>query len=160
MATIATTVKPARMNARRSDLRRQDTIVGWLLVAPSLIIILGVTLQPVLSTLYISFFDAPTSINLTGTFIGFGNYSSILQDSVLWQTIWRTLYFMATSVALELILGIGIAQLINTRPPGWKFLRISLIIPWAVPTIVSGAMWSWLYNDDYGALNGLLYQIA
>jgi ABC-type sugar transport system permease subunit len=63
-------------------------------------------------------------------------------------------------VVLELILGMAIAQLIHVRPPGWRFLRISLIIPWAVPTIVSGAMWRWIYNADYGALNGLLSQLG
>ncbi|HLY25849.1 MAG TPA: sugar ABC transporter permease [Aggregatilineales bacterium] len=160
MATLATTVKPMGANARRFNLRRQDTIVGWLLIAPSLIIILGVTLQPVLSTLYLSFFDASTSVNLPRTFIGLDNYTNLLQDPVFWQTIGRTMYFMVTSVGLELIVGIGIAQLIHTRPPGWKFLRISLIIPWAVPTIVNGAMWGWIYNGDYGALNGLLYQLG
>ncbi|MGB9586233.1 MAG: carbohydrate ABC transporter permease, partial [Anaerolineales bacterium] len=58
------------------------------------------------------------------------------------------------------LLGLGIAQLINSHPPGWKFLRTSLIIPWAVPTIVNGFMWRWIYNADYGALNGLLVQLG
>jgi ABC-type sugar transport system permease subunit len=61
---------------------------------------------------------------------------------------------------LELILGLAIAQLIHAHPPGWQFLRTSLIIPWAVPTIVNGTMWRWIYNADYGALNGLLYQLG
>jgi ABC-type sugar transport system permease subunit len=84
----------------------------------------------------------------------------LLKDNIFWTTIGRTFYFMSVSVVLELILGMAIAQLIHARPPGWKFLRISLIIPWAVPTIVSGAMWRWIYNADYGALNGLLFQLG
>ena len=48
----------------------------------------------------------------------------------------------------------------HSRPWGWKFLRISLIIPWAVPTIVNGAMWRWIYSADFGALNGLLMQFG
>ena len=64
------------------------------------------------------------------------------------------------SVGLELILGLAIAQLIHAHPPGWQFLRTSLIIPWAVPTIVNGTMWRWIYNADYGALNGLLLQLG
>ena len=59
----------------------------------------------------------------------------LLGDSVFWATIGRTLYFLVVSVGLELALGIAIAQLIHTHPPGWRFLRISLIIPWAIPTI-------------------------
>jgi ABC-type sugar transport system permease subunit len=145
---------------RRLSLRQQDTRVGWLLVIPSLLIILGITLQPILSTLYLSFFEAPSGLNLPRIFVGLGNYIGLLQDSVFWATIGRTLYFMLVSVGLELVLGLAIAQLINAHPPGWQFLRISLIIPWAIPTIVNGAMWRWIYNADYGALNALLMQLG
>ena len=61
---------------------------------------------------------------------------------------------------MELLLGLGIAQLIQSKPPGWQFLRVSLIIPWAVPTIVNGTMWRWIYNADYGAMNALLVQLG
>jgi ABC-type sugar transport system permease subunit len=54
----------------------------------------------------------------------------------------------------------AVAQLIHSHPWGWKILRICLIIPWAVPTIVNGAMWRWIYNADFGALNGLLMQMG
>jgi ABC-type sugar transport system permease subunit len=144
----------------RLTLRQQDALVGGLLVAPSLIIILAITLQPILSTFYLSFFEAPSGINLPRVFVGLSNYAGLLSDKIFWATVGRTFYFMVVSVGLELILGMAIAQLIHVRPPGWKFLRISLIIPWAVPTIVSGAMWRWIYNADYGALNGLLFQLG
>jgi ABC-type sugar transport system permease subunit len=146
--------------SRRLTLRQQDAVIGWLLVAPSLLIILGITLQPILSTLYLSFFEAHSGINLPREFVGFDNYLGLLKDNVFWSSIGRTLYFMVVSVGIELVLGIAIAQLINTRPPGWRFLRTSLIIPWAVPTIVNGAMWRWIYSADYGALNGLLVQLG
>jgi multiple sugar transport system permease protein len=144
----------------RLSLRHQDAVIGWLLVAPSLLIILGVTLQPVLTTLYLSLFEVPSGLNLPKVFVGFANYAGLIKDRVFWTTLGRTIYFMSFSVILELILGMAIAQLINARPPGWRFLRISLIIPWAIPTIVNGAMWRWIYNADYGALNGLLSQLG
>lgn len=144
----------------RSSLQKQDARIGLLLVLPSLLIILGITLQPVLSTLYLSFFETPLSRPVGGEFIGFENYITILKDSVFWQTIWRTVYFTVVSVGIELVLGIAIAQLIHSRPPGWLFLRTSLIIPWAVPTVVNGAMWRWIYSADYGALNALLMKFG
>jgi ABC-type sugar transport system permease subunit len=144
----------------RLTLRQQDTLVGWLLVVPSLLIILGITLQPILTTFYLSFFEAHSGLNLPRVFVGLGNYVGLLKDNVFWATIARTLYFMTVSVGLELILGIAIAQLIHTHPPGWRFLRISLIIPWAIPTVVNGVMWRWIYNADYGALNGILFQLG
>jgi len=144
----------------RLSLRQQDRRIAWLLVAPSLIIILGVTLYPILNTLFLSFFEAPSGINQPKTFVGLGNYQNLLTDPTFWATIGRTLYFTIVSVGLELILGLAIAQLIQAHPPGWRFLRISLIIPWAVPTIVNGAMWRWIYSADFGALNGLLQQLG
>lgn len=145
---------------RRLSLREQDARIAWLLVAPSLLVILGVTLWPIMSTFVLSFFVAPTGINQVRTFVGFGNYLEMLQDPAFWETIRRTLYFTVVSVGLELILGLAIAQLIHSRPWGWKFLRFSLIIPWAVPTIVNGAMWRWIYSADFGALNGILFQLG
>ncbi|HVO41765.1 MAG TPA: sugar ABC transporter permease, partial [Aggregatilineales bacterium] len=145
---------------RSLSLRQQDSRTAWLLVIPALIIVLGVTLQPILSTLYLSFFQVSAGLNAEQTYLGFGNYINFLGDSVFWQTILRTLYFTVNSVGLELILGIAIAQLINSHPPGWQFLRISLIIPWAIPTIVNGSMWRWIYNADNGALNALLSQLG
>lgn len=145
---------------RKLTLRQQDAFIGFLLIFPSLLIILGITLQPILSTLYLSLFEASRGISAEKTFVGLGNYLALLSDAVFWVTIGRTLYFTAVSVGLELALGLAIAQLIHSRPPGWRFLRTSLIIPWAVPTIVNGTMWRWIYNADYGALNGLLLQLG
>jgi len=145
---------------RKRTLAQQDALVGFALILPSVLIILGISLQPIISTLYLSLFESSRGINAERTFIGFANYTTFLSDPVFWITIGRTLYFTLVSVGLELVLGLAIAQLIHTHPPGWQFLRTSLIIPWAVPTIVNGTMWRWIYNADYGAMNGLLLQLG
>ena len=145
---------------RKRTLAQQDALIGFGLILPSFLIILGISLQPILSTLYLSLFEVPRGINVERTFVGLGNYLALLSEPVFWQTIGRTLYFTVVSVSLELMLGLAIAQLIHAHPPGWQFLRTSLIIPWAVPTIVNGTMWRWIYNADYGALNGLLFQLG
>jgi ABC-type sugar transport system permease subunit len=145
---------------RRLTLQQQDAHIAWLLLIPSLVVILGVTLWPIISTFFLSFFIAPTGLNQVRTFVGLGNYLEMLQSRIFWETIGRTLYFTVVSVGLELILGLAIAQLIHSHPWGWQFLRFCLIIPWAVPTIVNGAMWRWIYSADFGALNGLLMQLG
>jgi ABC-type sugar transport system permease subunit len=145
---------------RRLNLSQQDALIGFLLILPSLLIILGISLQPILTTLYLSLFETTLGRITPDRFVWLSNYSDLLSDSVFWITIGRTLYFTIVSVGLELVLGLAIAQLIHSHPPGWKFLRTSLIIPWAVPTIVNGTMWRWIYNADYGALNGLLLQLG
>ncbi len=155
MATASTLLPKSRLS-----LKQRDAFTAWLLILPSLAVILGITLWPVISTFILSFYNAPTGIHQARTFIGFGNYLEMLRDPTFWQTIWRTVYFTGVSVGLELALGLGIAQLIHSKPWGWQFLRLSLIIPWAVPTIVNGAMWRWIYNGDFGALNGLLMALG
>ncbi len=145
---------------QQRNLQQQDALVGFLLTLPALLIILGISLQPILTTLYLSFFETTLGRITPDHFVFFGNYADLLSDSVFWVTIGRTIYFTVVSVGLELVLGLAIAQLIHSHPPGWKFLRTSLIIPWAVPTIVNGTMWRWIYNADYGALNGLLMQLG
>jgi ABC-type sugar transport system permease subunit len=154
------TTYPKSLKKRPASLREQDTRIAWLLIAPSLLVIFGVTLWPIISTFILSFLDAPTGINQTRTFIGLGNYIVMLKDQTFWETVGRTIYFTGVSVGLELILGLAVAQLIHSHPPGWQFLRFSLIIPWAVPTIVNGAMWRWIYSADFGALNGILMQLG
>ena len=149
-----------KKTSKRKSLRQQDAQVGLLLLLPSLLIILGITLQPILTTFYLSFFKTSLGNITPDIFVGLQNYTNLLTDPLFWQTIRRTLYFTLVSVGLELVLGIAIAQLIHSHPPGWKFLRTSLIIPWAVPTIVNATMWRWIYNADYGALNGLLYNLG
>ena len=145
---------------RRLTLQQQDARIAWLLLIPSLVVILGVTLWPIISTFFLSFFIAPTGLNQVRTFVGLGNYLEMLQSRTFWETIGRTLYFTVVSVGLELVMGLAIAQLIHSHPWGWQFLRFCLIIPWAVPTIVNGAMWRWIYSADFGALNGLLMQLG
>lgn len=139
---------------------RREALTGLLILLPAVFVILAITLQPVISTFYLSFFEASLSKTTQNVFVGLTNYLNLLRDPVFWQTIQRTLYFTLVSVGLELLLGLGIAQLIHAKPFGWQFLRVSLIIPWAVPTIVNGTLWRWIYNADYGALNGLLVQLG
>jgi ABC-type sugar transport system permease subunit len=145
---------------RKRTLAQQDALTGLVLVLPALFLILAITLQPVVSTLYFSLFELQRGVGAQGQFVGLGNYVDLLSDPVFWETIGRTVYFTIVSVGVELVLGLALAELIHSHPPGWKFLRASLIIPWAVPTIVNGTMWRWIYNADYGALNGLLTQLG
>src|SRR5512142_2852851 len=142
------------------SLRPQDARTAWLLLAPSLVVMLGITFWPVIYTFILSFFNAPSGINQARTFVGLANYIGMLTDQTFWETIWRTLYFTVVSVGLEPWIGLAIAQLIHSKPWGWQFLRIALIIPWAVPTIVNGAMWRWIYSADFGALNGALMALG
>lgn len=151
---------PGSLPKKRLSLRKQDARFAWWLILPSVLIISLVTVWPIIYSFILSFFVSPTGLHQVRTFVWLDNYIGILQDHAFWETIGRTLYFTVASVLLNMLLGLAIAQLIHSHPFGWKFLRFSLIIPWAVPTIVNGAMWRWIYSGDFGALNGILMQFG
>ncbi len=141
-------------------LLQQEARDGLLMLLPAIAVIAVISLLPVLFTFVLSFTDTPIFNPTPQNFVGLDNYLHFLKSADFWSSIWRTLYFTTVSVGLELLLGLGIALLIHAKPWGWQFLRASLIIPWAVPTIVNGAIWRWIYNADFGALNVILFSLG
>ena len=92
--------------------------------------------------------------------IGLGNYFALLKDQRFLNSLWITVRFSLISVMLELLLGLSIALLLNNNFKGRGFVRGLMILPWAMPSIVNAAMWKWIFNADYGALNAFLTQVG
>ncbi|NGQ95961.1 sugar ABC transporter permease [Brevibacillus sp. SYP-B805] len=136
-----------------------DAQFAWLIIAPSVVIVFGIVLYPLFETFLYSLKDLDLSAGSLGDYVWLHNYLEILSDGDFWASAGRTAYFAAVSISLELILGTLIALLLNEEIKGKTFLRSIIIIPWAVPTIVNGAMWKWIYHSEYGALNALLTQL-
>jgi trehalose/maltose transport system permease protein len=88
--------------------------------------------------------------------VGLGNYLFILTDSDFWHAVAVTLIFSVFSVTLEAVLGLTVAMVANSKFKGRSFLRIAILIPWAIPTVVSSKIWAWMFNDIYGVVNVLL----
>jgi multiple sugar transport system permease protein len=124
-------------------------------VAPALIILSLVTVYPVLSVLYLSLHRRLLIFDIS-KFVGLDNYLFLLKDDRFWNAFRNTTYFTALSVSLELLLGLALALLLN-RPFRLKGLvTAAVLVPWAIPTVVSARMWEWMYNTDFGILNYLL----
>nr|WP_228552325.1 sugar ABC transporter permease [Gracilibacillus salitolerans] len=87
---------------------------------------------------------------LESNFIGFANYVKYFKDQRMWQSLWNTFYFTVVSVGFELVLGLGIALLINRAFKGRGIVRASVLIPWAIPTAVAAMMWGFLYDGQTG----------
>ncbi|MEE8329977.1 MAG: sugar ABC transporter permease [Thermodesulfovibrionia bacterium] len=124
-------------------------------VLPALSVIGLVAVFPVFYVFYLSLHRKVLTFNIS-TFIGLDNYIYLLGDSRFWNALKNTAYFTGVSVALELILGLSIAVLLNRAFKGKGFMRAVVLIPWAVPTVVSAKMWEWIYNTDFGILNYIL----
>lgn len=134
-------------------------ILGLLLVSPAMLAIFGVVLFPMLSSLWLSFQQHDLSRPQEDAFIWFGNYVNLLKDPRYLNSLQATFKFSLFSVVIELILGVAIALVLNQEFRGRGFVRGLMILPWAMPSIVNAAMWKWIYNADYGALNALLSQL-
>jgi len=83
-------------------------------------------------------------------------WQGVLADAAWWQSVWNTLVFAFGSVAAELVLGMVIALILNAHLPGRGLLRAAVLIPWAIPTIVSARLWGWMLNDQFGVVNDVL----
>lgn len=133
----------------------------WILLAPAILVLSLITLLPFLQTVWTSLTDARITANARAvSFIGLENYIWALTDPDFIAALGRTLYFTVVSVGLEGALGIAVALLLNQKFRGRMFLRIIIILPWAVPTIVNAVAWRLIYHPDYGALNSLLFQLG
>ena len=124
-------------------------------VAPALVVLAAVTVFPVLSVLLLSLFRRRLIFGIS-EFIGLDNYRYLLSDARFWNALGNTAYFTVLSVTLEIGLGLAVALLLHRSFPAKGAVRALVLVPWAIPTVVSARMWEWLYNTDLGLLNHLL----
>jgi multiple sugar transport system permease protein len=124
-------------------------------VLPAVMALSLVTVYPVLAVLYLSLHRKLLLFDIS-EFTGLGNYRFLLTDDRFWNALGNTVYFTAASVSLELLLGIGVALLLNRTFRFRGVVTALVLVPWAIPTVVSARMWEWMYNTDLGILNHLL----
>ena len=141
------------------QLKREEERYGYALIAPSMLIVFGVIIIPIITTFVYSFVNIDPLSSHNGEFAGLGFYRAALTSSAFWEDLWRTLYFTVASTAIETVFGLMIALLLNQRFPGVRFLRSFIIIPWAIPTVVNGSLWKLMLNGEYGVINALLMRL-
>lgn len=165
--------RPTARAAAGSDLSAQRTRSAWIFLAPTLLVLAMVAGWPLIRTIYFSFTNA-TLNNLEGAeFIGFSNYLTwitlqsgrtvwrgLLVDPAWWGAVWNTLRFTLISVSIETVLGLVVALVLNAHFRGRGIVRAAILIPWAIPTIVSAKMWAWMLNDQFGILNDIFLNLG
>ncbi len=153
-----------------SEQRRRAAL--WFL-APMLAALFFVAAWPLLRTIYFSFTDTTLTSLYGGEWIGFDNYLSYrklssgrviwrgtLADPAWWNAFWNTIRFAFVSVGLETILGLGVALVLHRNFVGRGWVRAAILIPWAIPTIVSARMWGWMLNDQFGIINDMMLKLG
>lgn len=159
MATTAT--RPPPTGAEGGTSWRACTRAGRFalaLLAPSIIVVFGIVVYPILKRLYTSLFSVDTPFGGHFPWVGLDNYKFAIEQSDFWSAVGRTVYFTLVSTGFELIFGIGIALLPYAPLRGRWLFRTIVVLPWALPTIVNGAMWRYFFNAQYGVINAVLTQ--
>ena len=151
--------------------RRRRT--AGLFLAPMMLTLLVVAGWPLARTIWFGFTDASLGNLDEARWVGFANYLEwfdygdgegewfgLLADEQWWRAVWNTLYFAFVTVSIETALGLVIALALNQRFPFRGLVRAAVLIPWAIPTIVSAKMWAWMLNDQFGIINDLFLRLG
>jgi trehalose/maltose transport system permease protein len=143
-------------DAPMSSWARARERLAWALVFPSILIVAVVALYPLFESVRLSFTNARLGSSREVEYVGFRNYQRLYEDSAFRDALVHTIVFTVSSVAIETVLGIIVALVIHSNFRGRGLVRTSMLIPWAIPTVVSAQLWRWMYNDVYGVINDLL----
>ncbi|WP_447974318.1 carbohydrate ABC transporter permease [Nitrospira sp. Kam-Ns4a] len=135
-----------------------ETRAGWVMVTPALICTGLFALYPVAESFVLSLHRIVLALPSLGEpFVGLDQYRALAADPAARQAFVVTFAFVLSSTALELALGLGLALVIHERFPARGWVRAAALIPWAIPTVVASQMWRYIFNDQFGLANLLLF---
>jgi len=145
--------------------RKRD---AWLFLAPMLVVLAVVAAWPLVRTIWLSFTDTDLLKLDRSRWVGTQNFLThgedgwhgVLADPQWWRSVKNTLVFTVVTVSIETTLGLIIALVLHREFRGRGLVRAAVLIPWAIPTIVSAKMWSWMLNDQFGIVNHLLISLG
>jgi multiple sugar transport system permease protein len=158
-STIAEMSLPRSLAAaRRPRLRIGD----YLFLLPAFVYVCATMLYPVYSNVRMSLFnvDVMTFLNGQAPFVGLGNYQKLLGDPAFRNAMWLSLLFTCGSLLFQFTIGFALALFFNRPFPGNGALRAMLLLAWLLPTVVSGSLFRWMLDGDYGVLNFALVQLG
>ncbi len=154
-STESTTPKPTdrRKKPDSSDRSVAENRLGLKLVAPAVFLMLLVISYPMLRALYLSLFKYRLTNADEREFVGLGNYTTVLSDSLFWQDTWNTVIIMVVTVGVELVIGFGFAMVMHRIMVARGLMRTSILIPYGIITVVSAFAWQFAFSINNGWVN-------
>lgn len=125
----------------------------WMLLAPALAMTALLVLVPVVQTVWMSFHDVVLFRPRSRPFVGLGNYAAALADPVFWTSLGTSLIWVIVSVGLQFLLGLTMALLLNRRFAWRGLARMLVVVPWALPSVIIGLVWTWMLDFNLGLVN-------
>ncbi|WP_243725837.1 carbohydrate ABC transporter permease [Actinomadura rubrisoli] len=142
---------PARRAGRR---RAADQAAGWSFAGPSTLLVLGFSLLPMGWAMRLSLTDS--DLVTEGQGVGFDNYRALAHDPVFWKSIRNTLELIALYIPISLVLGLGVAMLLNKPIRGIGFYRACFLVPFVASAAAEGLLMAFVFDKDFGIVNGLI----
>ncbi len=153
-------VQPRTRGARKGFWRwlwmHPETRLALALVAPTLVAVAGLYLYPLGLTLVFSFGRVDLATFSVSEFVGFNNYLRIIRDPAFQAIALRTVYFGAIISLATTVISFFFALLLNQAFLGRSIVRVAVIVPWAVPSVVAGILWGQMFNAQHGFINGFI----
>lgn len=148
--------EPAAPRRRRSAARVADVFERWAFIAPAAILLLAVLAYPIFYTIEISFAELDLGSFTASAWVGWDNYRNVLEDERFWHSLKVTGVYLAWAMPIQMVLGFGIAFLINAEWRGRSALRALFLIPMVVAPVVAGGVWRMLLDPLWGLVNYVL----
>jgi multiple sugar transport system permease protein len=148
------------------DLRRIQRGAFWeraypyLSILPAFLVIALFTIYPILYAVRISFYQYLLTRPKSHPFIGLKNFQEVINSYYFQNSLTITTIYTIAAVIGVIIFGLGVALLLNSQIRLANFLKIFILLPWAIPAVVGGLLWKWILNSDFGILNGILYSLG
>jgi len=137
----------------------REAPLGYALLAPALLMLLGFVAYPFLIGLWLSVTDA--EVGVIGRFVGLANYRfEFLRDRVFLNSISNTFIYTAVTTVFKLTLGLVMAVLLNQVFPMQRFVRAALLLPWIIPTVLSTLAWRWMFDPTFSVINWVVTHIG
>ena len=134
---------------------RRSALTGWLLLAPSLLLLGGLVVFPIVYNVWLSLFNKHAFLPVQ-QFVGLGHYRYFSTDPEFWASFRHGVVYAGATMVLQIAVGVPSALLLNEAFRGRNLLRGIVLFPYMIPTIVAVILWKWLLNDSYGLVNHLL----
>lgn len=143
---------------RRLKLGRQA--YPYLSVIPVLLVVALFAIYPILHAVRMSFFKYLLTRPNDHPFVGLGNFIEVITSYYFKNSLEVTAIYTLAAVSGVILYGLGVALLLNTTIRLARPLKVVILLPWALPAVVSGLLWKWILNADFGILNGLLMALG
>ncbi|AKI02659.1 permease component of ABC-type sugar transporter [Hoeflea sp. IMCC20628] len=138
---------------------RQSRFYAFVFVAPALLLLVAILGWPLLSAVLLSLQDVRT-VGSEGSWVGLANYRKVLSNAAFWNASWLSIVWVVANAALQTVLALAAALVLNQNFPGVRIARTWIILTWIVPTVVVVMIWRWLFSTSGGMINPLLIQIG